>query len=137
VLSAEANAAADRALGEALSMISFYDFTKVKGTSWLSDAVEIRTAFVTGDAAIALNAEQSQKVYVALAARAIPTDAENAKEAIANATNGGFSDELRTLAAIQWADLTPVQKKRAGRITGVNKYSEPLHIAIRKELGIQ
>jgi hypothetical protein len=62
-----AKEAATRALGEAVSVISYYDMVKTPdSTKWLSDPVEVRTAFITGDAASALSAAKTQRVAKAI-----------------------------------------------------------------------
>jgi hypothetical protein len=72
-----------------------------------------------------------------VAALTIPEYDELAATAIRNATETGQLEQLKALAAKNYADLTPDERRSLGQMTKtLGSYNPGLHESIRKQLGV-
>jgi len=72
-----------------------------------------------------------------VAALPIPEYDELAATAIVNATEAGQLGQLKTLAAKNYADLTPEEQRSLGQMTrALGSYNAALHDSIRRQLGV-
>lgn len=133
----EAQAAKQRAAGESVSVIAYYDFQKEPATSgWFKDPVTVRSAFITGDAARALNSEQTVDAAKAITEIAsiplvqadfqqklLPFNSEWRK---ANGKDGGVKDDRIIGAFNDVAKTLPANPQYTGYqnfLTQVNRVS--------------
>jgi len=140
---------ADGHMADTSSMIS--SFRLKKENTWFGfGPITVRTALVTGAAALCLDKTKAQQTAAAVTGAPIPTFNENVALAIKNAETNGKKDRLIVLAKKKFPDL----ENPAGDATHLSKnevielqspdftqmgefYDSKMHDAVAKQLGVR
>lgn len=119
--------------GEALSSISNFR-VDIEEVPFAFNPISIKTAFITGDAATGLNAEQASNAAFAIAGTSIAGHNEIAQKLVDRIRRDRLDSvqRIRDLCAKPWAQLTPSELKELESITGHAPYrnKQQLHQAV-------